>query len=839
MGEVYRARDARLNRDVAIKVLPTGVADNPTRRARFTREAQAIAQLSHPHICAVYDVGEEDGIAYLVMEYIEGQSLEQRLRFGPLPWATTLSWAIQMASAIQAAHRRGIVHRDLKPANIMIAESGVKLLDFGLAKLLEGSEAVESARASQPTETVTSEQPVVGTLAYMSPEQLEGRPIDARTDVFAFGVTLYEMVTGHQAFDGASAASISAAILTSEPPSVSASVAGDPVASAALDHVVRRALAKDPDERWQTARDLTLELRWILEGRARTAPVVSSTVRRRAMIAAGAVLSLAAAAVLGWYGGLMHRPPAAESSIEFTVGAPPGTTVGLGYGVALSPDGRKIAFSAGPDGGPKLLYWRSFDSPALHPILGTDGVTVYFWSPDSARIGFYAENNQRLKLVSLAGGAPKLIVNVEKRWLDSSPSAYWAPDGTIVFGRPGGLYRVPETGGEPTLVTALGSMPAGLPGGRWMYREKLGDGSWVIQVVGPGLSMPVTLPVSSNAVFAAGYLVFREGESLVARPFDDRAVRFTGPPVTLSDSVAYNPANGRTSLTASGDFLAFMPQIPGRLTRVDRSGNRQGSIGEVGRDFNPSLAPDQSGRVGLDRWDPVTATYHVWILDDQQRPVQLTHGGRERWATWSGDAMWVAYWFKDADTSQIRRTRSNGGGEEILVTGIGTVPLDLNAEFLLYHAGTNADLFAKPLGGGDPIPITSTPTLSERSATFSPDGRWVAYTSSEGGQENIWVQEFPSGASRHAVTTTGGTEPRWCRDCRELFYLTRDGTLAAVPVTGPGTFGTPKPLFKYVPGGPHLYCYAPSANGQQFLVNERADTPGAFTVVAHWTSRVR
>jgi hypothetical protein len=399
------------------------------------------------------------------------------------------------------------------------------------------------------------------------------------------------------------------------------------------------------------------------------------------------------------------------------------------------------------------------------------------------------------------------------------------------------LYRVPEKSGEPTLVTASGSWPAALPGGRWMYREMLGDRSWVLQVVGPGLSTPVTLPVSSNAVFAAGYLVFREGESLVARPFDDRAVRFTGPPVTLSESVSYNPANGRTSLTASSDVLAYMPQTPGRLTWIDRAGHRQGSIGEVGRDFNPSLAPDASGRVGIDRWDPVTATYHVWILDDQQRPVQVTHGGRERHATWSTDGKWIAYWFMDAGKNQIRRTPSSGGGEETLVTAPMAKPLEFNGNFLLYR---NDDLYALPLGGGDTIQITNTPAISETTAKFSPDGRWVAYTSEEGGQANIWVQEFPSGASKHAVTTKGGIEPQWNRDGRELFYLTPDHYLTALPVIGAGmTFGSPNRLFSYDPGGPHLYCYAPSADGHRFLVNERVDSPGAFTVVAHWTSRLR
>jgi Tol biopolymer transport system component len=838
MGEVYRAHDSRLNRDVAIKVLPAGLADNPTRQARFAREAQAIAQLSHPNICAIYDVGEENGVAYFVMEYIEGQSLDQRLRLGPLPWGTTLPWAIQMASAIQAAHKRGIVHRDLKPANVMIAESGVKLLDFGLAKLLEGSEAAESARTNAPTASLTSEQKFVGTLYYMSPEQLEGRPIDERTDVFAFGVTLYEMVTGRKAFDGASAASITAAILTADPPSVSASGSGDPLATTALDHVIRRALAKDPDERWQTARDLMLELRWVLEGRARSAPVVSRRVRRGAVVAAGAVLSIAAAAALGWYVTLASLAPAAGSSIEFTVDPPPGTQFGFGYGISVSPDGQKIAFGAGPELGSKRIYWRSVDSTTQHPLLGTEGSTVYFWSPDSTTIGFYADGNRRLKRASLTGDAPTAITDVELG-ARSTPSAYWAPDGTIIFSEKRGLYRMPENGGAHTLVAASGIMPAGLPGGRWMYREELGDGHSVIQVVGPGLPAPVTLPVSSNAVFAAGYLLFRQGESLVARPFDDRAVRFTGPPVTLSDSVSYNPAGGRTSLTATRDVLAFKKESKGRLTWVDREGNAQGSIGEVGRDFNPTLAPDGSGRVGIDRFDPATDTYHVWTLDDRQNALQVTRAGRERFATWSPDGMWIAYWYRAADSMQIRRMRSTGsGGEETLFTGPMAIPFELDRDFLLY-AGPGDELFALPLAGGRTIQITNTPAVTETTPALSPDGRWVAYESDEGGAKNIWVQEFPSGGSKRAVTTKGGMEPRWRKDGRELFYLTPSGSLTAVPVEGPGTFGASKVLFKFEPGGPHHYCYAAAGDGQRFLVNQRAAAPDDFTVIVHWMSRLR
>ena len=333
MGEVYRARDTRLNRDVAIKILPPAVTDHPSRRSRFAREARSISQLSHPNICTIHDVGEDDGIAFLVMEYIEGESLEKRLRLGPLPWATAIEWAIQIADAIDVAHRRGIVHRDLKPANIMVAESGIKLLDFGLAKLLDGPDGTNAANAGKLTESLTAEQKLLGTLHYMSPEQLEGREVDARTDVFAFGVTLYEMVTGRKAFNGTSAASVSAAILTSDPAPVSSSAAGETVVPPGLDHIIRRALAKHPDERWQTARDLMLELRWLKDGRPRTTTTVSSTLRgpRWLALAAGAAAVATLAGTFGWRIGLRQREPERRQPIVFTISPPPGTQLGNAF----------------------------------------------------------------------------------------------------------------------------------------------------------------------------------------------------------------------------------------------------------------------------------------------------------------------------------------------------------------------------------------------------------------------------------------------------------------------------------------------------------------------------
>ena len=382
---------------------------------------------------------------------------------------------MQIAAAIEAAHRRGIVHRDLKPANVMLADSGVKLLDFGIAKLLDGFDGADAAAA--PTASLTAEQTVVGTLQYMSPEQLEGRPVDPRTDVFSLGVTLYEILTGRRAFQGTSPASLSAAILTADPPPISATASADPVTPAALDHVIRRALAKDPDERWQTARDMMLELRWILEGRVRLTPPAARG-RRRVLLAFAAVLGVAAlAAFAGWRLAAGRRAPAILQPVEFTIAAPPGTQLHPGYGVlAVSRDGRKVAFVAGAEASSGLIWWQSLDSAEQYVLPGTEGANGLFWSPDGKSIGFYKARDSQYQRIDLGGGPIVTIAKVEKA---GSSSVYWSEDGTITFAdRPdrGGLYRVNAAGGEAVKLNVNGTMPRELPGGRFLYNVGPGPG---------------------------------------------------------------------------------------------------------------------------------------------------------------------------------------------------------------------------------------------------------------------------------------------------------------------------------------------------------------------------
>ena len=802
MGEVYRARDTRLSRDVAIKILPSAVAENPSRRARFLREAQAISRLSHPNICAIYDVGEHDSTVFLVMEFIDGETLEQRLRLGAVPWRTALPWAMQIAAAIEAAHRRGIVHRDLKPANVMLADSGVKLLDFGIAKLLDGFDGADAAAA--PTASLTAEQTVVGTLQYMSPEQLEGRPVDPRTDVFSLGVTLYEILTGRRAFQGTSPASLSAAILTADPPPISATASADPVTPAALDHVIRRALAKDPDERWQTARDMMLELRWILEGQVRLTPPAARG-RRRVLLAAAGVLGVAAlAAFAGWRLAAGQRAPAILQPVEFTIAAPPGTQLHTGYGVlAVSRDGRKVAFVAGAEGNSGLIWWQSLDSAEQHMLPGTEGANGLFWSPDGKSIGFYRTRDSQYQRIDLGGGPIVTIARVEKA---GSSSAYWSEDGTITFAdRPdrGGLYRVSAAGGEAVKLNAIGTMPRELPGGRFLYN--VGPPAMTMRVGGAGLAEPVTLPIESNATYAAGHLVFRQSQTLVARPFDPRSLEFSGPPTPLAEDVAFNPGNGRTAFDASDTLLVYRGEQQSKLTWRDRSGASLGSIGE-GRVWNPDIAPDGSLRVAVDRHEVGGSTKHVWIIDAQGRASQVSRGAREVFPAWSADGVWLAYLSVGVDRIQLVRARASGAGaEEPLVSAARgrLVPHHYTNDVLVYEGGVRADLFALRLNHGDPIKdaapinLTNTPSVDESTARVSPDGRWLAFTSNEGGAWNIWIQDFPAGTNKRRITTAGGRDPSWRQDGAELYYQANDGAVMAVPVNGPtAAFGTPVKLFK-------------------------------------------
>src|SRR5262245_4800897 len=553
MGEVYRAHDTRLNRDVALKLLHSDIAANPTRRALFEREAQAISQLNHPHICGIYDIGTHDGVAYIVMEYIEGESLAARLRRGPLPPRDALRLAIQMAGALDAAHRRGITHRDLKPANVMVAGDTTKLLDFGLAKMQGSQDDAHTAIRNDSTMSLTAEQRLVGTLHYMAPEQLEGRDIDSRTDLFAFGAVLYEMLTGRRAFEGASDASVTAAILTVDPQPVSSVQAGVPQA---LDRIVARALAKNPDARWQTARDVTNELQWILERESTgaSAPPLSS-VERHHLALAGVGL---AALLAGFAAHAVLRPGALapNTSVHLSFSRPPGvllTNTGRPV-LAISPDGRKIVFNAN-----NQLYVRSLDAAESVPIQGTQGtgVATPFFSPDGRWIAFFSFETRDLEKIPVEGGTAVTMWKAPPESRAGNFGASWTADGQVIFATLDGVFRLsPDAGIAEQIVTLEQGEavygPQLLPDGDTLLltvTTATGSDRWdKAQIVAPSLSSrkrTVLIEGGSDGRYLdTGHLVYAAGTTIFAVPIDLRALRTLTAPVPILSNVrrAVGPA---------------------------------------------------------------------------------------------------------------------------------------------------------------------------------------------------------------------------------------------------------------------------------------------------------
>ncbi|HEY6064806.1 MAG TPA: protein kinase, partial [Thermoanaerobaculia bacterium] len=628
MGEVYRARDTRLDRTVAVKVLPSHMSSSPEVRQRFEREARTISQLSHPHVCALYDVGQESGTEYLVMEYIEGQTLTDRLAKGALPLDQLLRYGIQIADALDRAHRQGIVHRDLKPGNIMLTKSGVKLLDFGLAKVMAPVPRPGSA-TSLPTDLgdpeLTREGMILGTYQYMAPEQLEGREADARSDIFAFGAVLFEMATGQKAFSGRSQASLIAAILEHEPPSIATL---RPTMPPALDRVVQTCLAKDPEERWQNAHDLRRELSWIAE--ASPATGVTGAVRPLPRKRAWLPWALTAVAVLGAVAAgaialrYSRRATTLERPMRYSIVLPEKSAL---RSAVLSPDGTKVVFVARDAPGRNLLWTRSLDSLAVQPLPNTENPSFPFWAPDSRQVGFFADG--KLKRISISGGSPQTLCDAP-----INRGGTWSRQGVILFTTvpDGPLFRVPASGGVPAQVTrfdpARGETshrwPFFLPDGRrFLYLvASFGSGEERDRMgiyLGSLDSKEETFLVatkSSMAFAPPGYLLFRREKSLVAQPFDGR--RLTGDPVSVAEQVQYFPQTANTVFSVSENgLLLYQAESASALSKLvwlDRSGREIGSVGSPANQANPRISPDGK-RIAVDIVDDQTGNMDIWVYN--------------------------------------------------------------------------------------------------------------------------------------------------------------------------------------------------------------------------------
>jgi serine/threonine protein kinase len=858
MGEVYRARDTRLDRVVAIKVLSAELAADPQFRERFDREARAISALDHAHICALYDIGEHDGTSFLVMQYLEGETLDARLARGPLPFDQALQYAVQIADALDKAHRAGIVHRDLKPANVMLTKAGAKLLDFGLAKstVPRGASGLSMLPTTPPG--LTAQGTILGTFQYMAPEQLEGQEADARTDVFAFGAVVYEMLTGKKAFEGRSQASLIGAILKEHPPAASML---QPVAPRALDRIVAICLAKDPDERWQSAGDLQRELAWIRAGGGEATDqrlTVAPKRQLRVLRAIAIVLAVALVVSLGVLMARVTRSIPALPVIRFTV--PTIADLSDRYtssGFALSPDGRKLAYVDGT--GPMYtLFVRSLDALESKALATSERVSSPFWSPDGRSIAFFTLD--ALKTVDTSDGtvqtvcalpAPGRLVN----------GGTWGTDNVILFAVRGRLFRVATTGGAPRpLLEKSGTIrwPQFLPGGtRFIYtltsneRSDAEDRSLFVSSL-EGETASTTsrvMPIEYSAQYAApGYLVFVRDGVLLAQPFDPRTASLSGVPVAIAPRVGVSPdVNVRSAdfaVGGDGSVVYRTGSTRSRLTWLDRTGAERGAIGDADDYVESELSPD--GTQVVVEINDKNGLGEIWVLNvdrGTRTPITRTADTWEYGPRWSPDGRHVAFSVSTADGTTIRRKLADGSGAEEVVahsTRSLTFLRHWMSDGRIVFAKIEGGLFTTPTAPNAEVAPLPSSNASETNARISPDGRWLAYTTTESGRREVYVRPV-AGGQRTLISSAGGGSALWNRDGKELYYLALDGTIMAVAVTDTPTLraADPKPLFKIRPSRDDIRQAFSTVDGQRFLVRTPDEsTPPAIVWLTNWPSQL-
>ncbi|HXI90434.1 MAG TPA: protein kinase [Blastocatellia bacterium] len=848
MGEVYRARDTRLDRVVAIKVLPDHLASHPEQRQRFEREARAVSSLNHPHICTLHDVGHQDGLDYLVMELIEGESLADRLKKGPLPLEHALRYSIQIADALDKAHRAGIIHRDLKPGNIMLTKSGAKVLDFGLAKLLTTeSEKGRTALSELPTElpSLTEEGSIIGTLQYMAPEQLEGLNADSRTDIFAFGAVVYEMATGRRAFTGKSQASIIGAILRVDPPPISAI---QPLTPPELDRVVKTCLAKDPDDRWQTAHDVELALQWIAEGGSKAeaaAPV--STRSKLSHKAAGPLLGLilgviaASAGYFFLFGRAQREATGISQPKRLTVRLPDSEPLALtGFtplaigrvAIAISPDGSNLVYVAIHNGAAQL-YLRPLDRFEAKPISGTEGAYNPFFSPDGKWVAFFADN--KLKKVSLSGGEPATLCEAR-----NPVGANWGPNDTIFFGdQEGGvLRRISAKGGSPQIVpvsdqiTEVHLLPDGK---RLLYSVNVSSNPDYAQIKVLSLDTgerSIVLEGGSNPHYLpGGHLVFTRAGSLMAAPFDLETQKVTGPAVAIVEGIrgeTYGSAQVSVSMEGTVVYVPGSSGWVGKPVWVDRQGKVTPTTMPTQCYGGFNLSPDGKRlAIGV-----AGAKDDIWIYDFERGTfLRLTVDGHNIGPVWSPDGKRVAYSSaRDAQRSICWKAADGSGAEVRLTTtenGQGPESWSPDGKMLSmieWNANDAGDIWILPVEGDHtPQPFLRT-RFSEFFSSFSPNGSWITYTSDESGRYEVYVRPYPGPGGQWQISTEGGEEPVWSSNGQELFYRNGEKWMVATVRTKPDFSADPprvmfEAYFINVPGISHYVA----PDGQRQLMIKAAD----------------
>jgi len=875
MGEVYRAKDTRLDRTVAIKVLPGHLSDNPELKQRFEREAKAISSLTHPHICTLYDIGHQDGVDYLIMELLEGESLAARLAKGALPIDQVLRFGREIASALDKAHRSGVVHRDLKPGNIILTKMGAKLLDFGLAK--GASIGSADPMALTTTKPLTSAGTLVGTFQYMAPEQLEGKEADARSDIFAFGAVLYEMATGKRAFEGKSQASLISSIMSHEPAPISQV---QPMTPPALDHLVKMCLAKDADERIQTAHDVLLQLQWIAEGGSQAglpAPLIAARKSRHRLWMASTIVLLAACVVLSVLA--IRSGPSEARVLRSCIPAPENTSfipVGDFAGpVVVSPDGSALAFTAyGADAVPKL-WVRPLASASAKLLAGTEGATFPFWSADSRSLGYFTAD--KLRTIDAAGGPPVSICDA-----GGGRGGTWNKDGVILFSPDfrGPLYQISASGGTRKALTQLDESKH--TSHRWPSFCRDGKHFVYLAVIHgaaeaeenaiywgslEGGEPQLVMRTSANAVAACDRLLFLREGSLLAAPFDGSAGRLTGEPSVIATGITYDVTVWRGAFSSSQDgVLAFHSgQATGAqgLIRMDRNGKELGRIGEAGEFTDARLSADGK-RLATSIAGRST---DVWVFDvarGTKTRISFETGGSNVTPCWSHDGRSIVYgniWISNKDHLHrlVRRPAGGGDAEVLHESHDEKWPTDISrdGEYLLfsqgrYVGGKPSDIMLLPMSGKrEPFVFLKT-QFEEDHARFSPDGRWVAYESNESSRSEVYVAPFipPSTTApasevkrsgKWQVSTAGGAYPAWRADGKEIVFLAADRKLTAVEVNGEGDnfeIGRATALFPVnVPAG--LDPFDISADGQWFVVNTNTATGAApISLVVNWPAEL-
>jgi serine/threonine protein kinase/Tol biopolymer transport system component len=827
MGEVYRGRDTRLARTIVLKVLSSEFASDAAFKARFEREAHAISALNHPHICTIHDVGHHEGVGYLVLEYLEGQTLASRLERGLLPLAEALTYAIDIASALDAAHAGGIVHRDLKPGNVMVTAAGAKLLDFGLAKQPTRSPAATFSSAATEAAALTAQATILGTLPYMAPEQLEGRDADTRTDIFAFGVVLYEMCTGRKPFEADTQVSLIGKILESTPPTPS-TLASVP---RAIDHIIETCLAKSPADRWQSTHDLLLQLCWIQRDAFATgAPSDSPAHRTRREWYAWSIVSLlGVAALAGWSMNLM-RDRVDASTVQLEMQLPANVQNSR---PAMSPDGRLVVVPALIDGTHKLAL-RRLENPTWIPLAGTEGANGPFWSPDSRSIGF--EAGAKLKRADISGAPPAIICDLPKA---AALEGSWNEQGVILFsiGTGSPLFGVAATGGTASPITSLDAsrgdrghlFPHFLPDGRSFVFAIVGrEAGTYIGSLGSQQARRILADVGPSFYAEPGYLFFAREQTIMGIPFDSRALQTSGAATAVIARMG-----GAFSASLNGHVVYRTADPLRQLTWFARDGRPLHALGSPGAYRQIVLSPSERfiavhvADFFVSMTGTLTQQGDLWFMDIKTGVLsRQTHD--PAWDSdpaWSPDEQTLAFGSSRSGRRSVYRKDLRTGAEEPLSDFAGQVTVDdwtRDGRFVIVREMNGGRIYAVPISG-DPKPRLLVDTLVADQSHVSPDGRWIAFNSPESGAVEVYVAHFPDFSRKRQISNGGGRQPLWRRDSRELFFLSPDGKLMAVTIA-PGEAlepGVPQALFQtnLLPSD-QLSEYAVSADGGRFLFLE-------------------